>query len=302
MLKNLFHKALNAENEESRASEIHLGSDEKHQWLKSLVELFPIGKKQRYYPEYKMDIVFDTLVIAYCVNGHFLYSAAAIECDVDGHPAFFRIDQTGERIHVSKVKSFQLVVPDTSELEIKLDYERRAALGRGRQFVRGNSISLISVGSGKGVSTVDTEVTKLVKQNDGPYAPATLILLTPDFDTLLVTDQRAKARVKISVPLMLSSDNGPLINACTIVDISDGALRIHIDSNNPHVPDMELNSEVAMAINLSRAELQFNVKGKVIRSFPEIRVIKLIAILKNGKYEPLGPIDHLELKAGLMNF
>ncbi|AZP14170.1 PilZ domain-containing protein [Undibacterium parvum] len=302
MLKQLFAKALGNEDDKPVPSDLHAHTDDKHLWLSSLIDLFPIGKKQRYYPEYKMDIVFDTLVIAYCVNGHFLYSASAIENDAEGHPAFFRITQSGERIAFSKVKSFQLVVPDTSESEVKLDYERRAALGRGRQFAKGNSISLISAAPGRGVSTVDTEVTKLVVQKDGPYAPATLILLTPDLDTLVVTDQRAKARVKISVPLMLSSEEGPLVSACTIVDISDAALRIHIDSNHPNMPEMEINSEVVMVINLSKAELQFSVKGKVMRSFPGIRVIKLLALLKNGKYVPFSPLDHLELKAGLMNF
>lgn len=302
MLKNLFSKALGTEQDLSGVPDPHSADDDKYFWLKSLVELFPIGKKQRYYPEYKTDIVFDTLVVAYCVNGHFLYSAAAIECDAEGHPEFFRIGQAGERIHVAKVKSFQLVVPDTSESEKKLDYERRAALGRGRQFTRGNSISLISAAPGRGVSTVDTEVSKLVVQKDGPYAPATLILLTPDFDTLVVTDQRAKARVKISVPLMLESDDGTPVNACTIVDISDEALRIHIDGNNRHLPEMLINDEVIMVINLSKAELQFKLKGKVMRSFPGIRVIKLVALLRNGKYGPFSALDHIELKAGLMNF
>jgi hypothetical protein len=106
ILKNLFSKALGTEQDISGVPNPHSVDDDKYHWLKSLIELFPIGKKQRYYPEYKTDIVFDTLIIAYCVNGHFLYSAAAIECDTKGRPEFFRIGQAGERIHVAKVKSF----------------------------------------------------------------------------------------------------------------------------------------------------------------------------------------------------
>ena len=40
--------------------------------LKTLIEFFPVGKKLRYYPEFKKDIVFDTLMVGYAVNGELL--------------------------------------------------------------------------------------------------------------------------------------------------------------------------------------------------------------------------------------
>ena len=52
--------------------------------IKTLIEFFPIGKKLRYYPEFHTDIVLDTIIVAYCVNGHFVYSLDAIEFDAEG--------------------------------------------------------------------------------------------------------------------------------------------------------------------------------------------------------------------------
>lgn len=302
MLKKFFSRALGTEEDQSDLEEGPAALDDKHSWIRNLVELFPIGKKQRYYPEYKTDIVLDTVIIAYCVNGYFLYSSSAIEMDGEGNPVSFRIGQDGERLPVAHVHSFQMVVPDTSELEKKLDYERRAVLGRVRQFARGNSITMISTVPGRGVATVDTEIVKLVAQKDGPYAPATLVLLSPDLDTLVLTDQRAKARAKISVPLVLTTEDGPLSGLCKIVDISDDAIRMHISNDDARVPAMEIGDEVVMTINMLKAEQQFHIKGTVIRSYPGVRVIRLDALLKDRKFVRFSPLDHLELKAGLINY
>ena len=57
--------------------------------IRTLLEFFPIGKKLRYYPEFKQDIVFDTLILAYCVNGNYVYSSDAIDRDAEGNPTVF---------------------------------------------------------------------------------------------------------------------------------------------------------------------------------------------------------------------
>jgi hypothetical protein len=302
VLKTFLNRAIGADAAEPKSETNRTQSNGNYAWLKALIELFPIGKKLRYYPEYKMDIVFETIIIAYCVNGHFLYSSTFIDRDADGFPTFFRTGDDDEGFHVSEVNLFQLVVPDTSDLEVKLDYESRASLGRGRQFVKGNSISLISSATGRGVTTVDTEVAKVVVQKDGPYSPMKLILLTPELDSFVVTDQRLKARAQISVPLMMSTLDGPLFGPCTIVDISDDAVRIRLPSNNNNFPKFPIGTEIILVVNLANSEHQFNIKGLVIRSFPEIRVVKLSALLKEGKYCPLSPFDSIELKSGLLNY
>ncbi|MBY0572877.1 MAG: PilZ domain-containing protein [Undibacterium sp.] len=302
MFKSLLSRALGAEDVTSEISERSHHGHELYEQIKTLLTLFPIGKKQRYYPEYKTDIVFDTVIIAYCVNGYFVYSNSAIEYDTTGNPKSIRITPDGMRLPWASLFSFQLVVPDTSGSEKKLDYERRAALGRGRQFAKGNCISLISASPGRGVSTVETTVARLIAPKDSPYAPQMLIVLDPDLDSLTVSDQRCEARVKIAVPLMLSSNHLPVAAACTIVDISDQAMRVHLGSSQLYAPAMEVETEVEIKIHLSKAELQFDIRGTVMRSFPSIRVIRLESLLQNGKFIPFGPLDHVALKSCLMNY
>jgi len=270
--------------------------------VKKLIEFFPIGKKLRYYPEFQKEIVFDTFVIAYCANGEFVYSGEAIDRDSQGYPTAFCAGKNEERIPVSDLKLFQLLVPDTSDLEMKLDYHRRALIGRKRQFNKGNSISLISNAGAKGVSTVDTVVAKQIALPDGPYAHAKMVLLTPELDTLAVTDQRKKARAKICAPVAVSLPEGKLSGPCTIYDLSEDAMRIRVRDRDTTMPVMPRGSEVILDIDLGEAKRLYTIKGSVIRSSPETCAIKLEGLFKDGRLRSFDPLDLLELKTGLLNY
>ena len=269
--------------------------------IKTLIEFFPIGKKLRYYPEFKQEIVFDTLVVAYCVNGDFIYSGDAIDHDAEGFPAAFRFGESNKRTPVSALKVFQLLVPDTSDLEMKLDYQRRALIGRGKQFNKGNYISLISNAGGRGVSTVDTEVAKKVVLPDGPYAHSTMILLTPELRTLVVTDQRRKSRTKISAPVIVSVPLAGFQGPCTIIDISDQGVRIRVRDRGTMLPSMQRGNEVIIEVDLGEAEKHYSIKGSIIRSASETCVVQLDGQFKDGRFSNFSPLDLLELKAGLIS-
>ncbi|MBI2307201.1 MAG: hypothetical protein HYU78_07850 [Rhodocyclales bacterium] len=270
--------------------------------LKTLIEFFPIGKKLRYYPEFKKEIVFDTLVVAYCLNGSFAYSSEAIERDARGYPTAFRTRDGGELTPIGDLRLFQLLVPDTSDLEMTLDYFRRALIGRGRQFNKGNYISLVSNAGAKGVSTVDTEVVKQVLLSDGPYAQSKMILLTPEWNTLAVTDQRRKARAKTCAPVMVSVAGGRLSGPCTIVDMSDEAIRIRVRDRETALPEMTAGDGITLDIDLGDGERHYTIKGIVIRRSSETCVIRLEGLLRDGRLVRFEPLDLLELKAGLLNY
>jgi hypothetical protein len=269
--------------------------------FKTLLEFFPIGKKLSYCPEFKEEIVFDTLIVAYCVNGYFVYSGDAIDRDSEGNPTAFRPEDKGIRIPVSGLKLLQLLVPDTTSLETTLDYQRRALIGRGRQFIKGNSITLISKAGTRGMSTVDTEVAKQFILPDGPYANTKMIFLSPVMNTLQVTDQRKKARARTSVPVRLTLPDGTVLGTFLVADISDGALRIRgIDRNTP-MPTMNPGDEVILDINLVEAERHYMLKGSVFRRSSETCIIQLTGLFRDGRFGSPSALDLLELKAVLLN-
>ncbi|MFT3961874.1 PilZ domain-containing protein [Propionivibrio sp.] len=299
MLKSLFGKSHGASSDAAHAAHgrerVDLGR------IRTLIEFFPIGKKLRYYPEFNKDIVLDTLVVAYCANGHFVYAMESIETDRDGLPTVFRGDEDKVRLPATGLRTFQMLVPDTSDLEMKLDYLRRAQISRNGQFSAGNNISLISNAGVKGVSTVNTEVAKQVVLRDGPYAQMNMVLLTPDLNTLAVTDQRRKPRTRINVPVtaLLPAEN--YTGECTLVDISDAEVRIRLGERGA-VPAIHEGDAMIVDIRLGEAERRYSVKGSVVRRSAETCVLGLDGQIREGRLVPFAPLDLLELKAGLLNY
>jgi hypothetical protein len=302
VLKTLFGKSLGSSEAKDQSSESATRMKIDPGRIKTLIEFFPIGKKLRYYPEFKQEIVFDTLIVAYCVNGQFIYSGDAIDRDSEGYPTAFRSGENEVRTPVSALKVFQLLVPDTSDLEMNLDYHRWALIGRGRQFNKGNCISLMSNAGVRGVSTIDTEVAKRVDLPDGPYAHTDMILLTPDLNTLSVTDQRKKSRTKINAPVLLTFPQGKFTGPCTIVDISEGEFRLRVRERGTTMPVMQTGDEVIVETELGEAEKHYSIKGTIIRRAPETCVIHLEGQFKDGRLSSFSHLDLLELKAGLLNF
>lgn len=300
MLKSLFGKALATGGLKIRASS---GLRLDPMRIKTLTDFFPIGKKLRYYPEFKQQIVFDTLVLAYCANGHFVYAADAVERDDGGMPVAFRSDSDSVRTPAARLTSFQLLVPDTSDLEVKLDYDRWAQIGRGKQFTVGNCISLIANAGGKGVSTIDTVVAKAVDLPEGPYAHMPMVLLTPDLDTLAVSDQRRKSRTKLNAPVALILPEKAVSGPCLIVDISEDELRIRMRDRDTPMPAMRRGDVIFIDTHTGADEAQrrYFLKASVIRRAAETCVIKLQGQIKAGQLIALSALDLLELKAGLLN-
>lgn len=268
--------------------------------MKMLGEHFPIGRKIRYFPEFQRDIVFHTIIIAWRVNDHYIYSREAIQTDGDGTPLAFLIGEKKTRLALGKVRRLQLMVPDTTDMERSLDYIRRATLGRNGQFVRGNAITLIADTCRNGIPSVDTLVDNRLRMKDGPYADNQMILLRPDLDTLQIADQRQKARVQSHVPvnLYLKEDAPPV--GCILGDFSDVSLRLAVAPGQA-MPPMKVNDKVIVVINLGDAASTYRIKGSVFRAAVDACVIRLKQLYKDGDFSAIKTMDVLEIKTGLLN-
>lgn len=268
--------------------------------MKMLGEHFPIGRKIRYFPEFQRDIVFHTIIIAWRVNDHYVYSREAIQTDGDGTPLAFLVGEKKTRLALDKVRRLQLMVPDTTDMERSLDYIRRATLGRNGQFVRGNAITLIADTCKRGIPSVDTQVDSRIRMKDGPYADNQMILLRPDLDTLQIADQRQKARVQSHVPvnLYLKEDAPPV--GCILGDFSDVSLRLKAAPGQA-IPPLKVNDKVVVVINLGDAASTYRIKGSVFRAAADACVIKLKQLYKDGDFSAIKTMDVLEIKTGLLN-
>lgn len=264
-------------------------------------EHFSIGRKLRYFPEHHRDILFTTILLGYRINDHLLYSREGVRLGVAGRPSGFELAGATSFLPLSEVKRFELIVPDTSELERSLDYVRRASIGRAGQFHRGNTITLLGAPVRRGVPKLETRVERRAVLKEGPYAGETLVFLVPDLDTLAVTDLRQKERIEVELPvdLYLAEDLPPF--RCHLADFSDVALRVRPTEGSGGLPPLAPNDRIVIALRFGDNDQSYRFKGTVQRASDQEAVIRLTQLFKDNVFVRLSLLDLLEIKTALLN-
>ncbi|MDD5176054.1 MAG: hypothetical protein PHQ05_06505 [Sterolibacterium sp.] len=270
--------------------------------LKTLTENFPIGKDLRYSPDEQLVVVFNTLIVAYRVNDHYIYSRNAIKTDSDGTPLAVLVDEEKSELPVHQIRQIQLLVPDTSAMEGTLDYDRRAIIGRSQQFLEGHMITLMAGAGARGVATLTTRVAEQVTLVEGPYAKSKMILLNPELANLSVSDQLHKTRGKTHVPVELYFKKGEPPCSCVLKDFSESSLGLRTSGNQNSMPPMKEDDTVTLVINLGEAAKTYTIKGRVFRSSVDSCVIRLEELFKGHEFVRFSLLDPLELKSGLLNY
>jgi hypothetical protein len=268
--------------------------------LRMLVEHFSIGTKLRYFPEYQREIIFDTIIIAYRANGQFLYSRDAVVLDAEGFPTGFEL--AGKKLlPLERLESFQLLLPDTSDMEMTLDYNTRAELGRAGQFRPGNAITLIIESEERSIPTLDTIVDRRLTMTTGPYEDSPTVLVTPDFASLVLADKRRKQRVgaAIRAQLYVAAD-APAFH-CLLGDFSERSLRLRVADGRYAMPLMAPEEKVVVAFELGAAKKNCCFRGKVFRREDEFCVIQIDEMHKSGHFQKIKPMDIIEITTGLLN-
>ena len=268
--------------------------------LKLLAECFPIGKELRYSPDPQLAVFFDTIIVAYRVNDHYIYSRNAIKSDGSGNPAAVLIEADETELPVGKIHRLDLLVPDTSDMEGTLDYDRRALLGRAQQFLKGNLITLMANAVAKAVATLTTHVAEAVTLAEGPYTNSKMILLSPDLDDFSVADHLHNSRGKTSVPIDLHFKKGEPPYPCVLSDFSEAAVGLRADQRT--MPPLEKEDAVTLVINLGEAAKTYTIKGRVVRRSEDSCVIHLEELFKGHEFAKFTLMDSLALKTGLLNY
>ena len=117
-----------------------------------------------------------------------------------------------------------------------------------------------------------------------------------------MTDQRKKSRAKITAPVTLHIPDVRQALPCTLVDMSEGEVRMRVREHGAVMPELQRGDAVVIEADLGEAERHYTIKGVVIRRSPETCVLQLEGQIRDGKYNAFSPLDLLELKAGLLNY
>lgn len=268
--------------------------------LVELMQCFPIGGKVRYYPEDEADLALDTIVIAYGINDHLVYTQNDIRCEMDDQDAVFLIDDNWRDLVVRKVHSFCLLIPYILDDRNDLSYPRKVELLNETRFARGRDLTLISLRGDKGVPHLRSYVRKRLIMKDGYYANHPVVVLETQPASLSLVDQRQERRLHTAVSVTLQVIGGEESCSCTLVDFSESFARVRGDVDGTIFQLFYVGQTLGMIIDVGRHTRPLHIEGKIIRRDDEYLVLEFINIERKGRMVPFTMMDVFEFKATLL--
>ena len=268
--------------------------------LVELMQCFPIGSKIRYFPDEQEDLALDSILIAYGINDHLVYTQNDIRSQIDGHDHVFLLDDNWRDLVVRKVNSFCLLIPHIIDEDNDLSYPRKVELLNETRFARGRNMTLISLRNDRGVPHVNTQVRKRLVMEDGYYSNHPVVVLEAQPETLTLIDQRQERRLHTLIPSRLTVAGGDDGCPCSLVDFSETFVRVRGDRDGTMFQLLYEGQTLTLTIELDRHPRRIMVQGKVVRRDDEYLVMELLAIDKNGEMQPFTMLDIFEFKATLL--
>ncbi|MBI5461067.1 MAG: PilZ domain-containing protein [Gammaproteobacteria bacterium] len=261
----------------------------------AVLQHFPIGTTVHYYPEFKKNIVLETVIIGYMVNKIPVFSAQEITCEGEGAGA--RLSIRHER-KATRLTSLSIIIPAENRGIGHLDYIRREELDRVGGLTVGNNITLMAqVNQGK-TPVVQTTVNKNTKVKDSPYADVLVAILDIDVTSLLLADQRAQARLQVQLPVQIQLENeAPL--PCTMADFSERSVRLRAGEDG-WPADIVAGGHLSLVFRLPGRDSDTVLRGEIYRVDYIDLVLMLEEIQRDGRFRRLEVIDVLETKAKLL--
>jgi len=266
-----------------------------------IMECFPIGGKIRYYPEFRKDIVLESLIIAYGINNYLVYTQNDIHIErTEDAPPRILLDDDWKDVAVTELHSFCFVIPDVGITDKDLDYISKAALKSGGWFQRGEQFTLMSLFTHKGVPHIDARIRKNVLLKEGYYANHSVVVMEVLPDTLNHVDQRQHYRIKTNIPvgLYMSEDSDPY--ECQLVDFTESSFKLRVDMHQGLAHQLGRRRSVIVAVDLPAQMRSFILKGKLLRQDEEHVVISLKSRLVDKQFEDIDLLGAIDLKACLL--
>jgi len=268
--------------------------------LVELMQCFPIGSKIRYYPEEEEDLALDTIIIAYGINDHLVYTQNDIRSQMDDHEHVFLIDDNWRDLVIRKVNNFCLIIPYVLDDRNDLSYPRKVELLNETRFARDRELTLISLRGDRGVPHLHTRVRKRLIMKEGYYAHHPVVVLETQPQSLSLIDQRSERRLHTAAAATLQVLEGSESCPCTLVDFSESYVRVRGDVEGTIFKLLYVGQTLELTIDVGRQTRPLKIHGKIIRRDDEYLVLEFVSIERKGKIVPFTMMDVFEFKATLL--
>lgn len=260
----------------------------------AVLKYFPFGTAVRYYPEFKKNIVLESVILGYLLDKTWFFSAQDLAFEGDGNAARLL---AGPQRKAIKPTSLSIVIPSQSRGVAQLDYARKEELEKTGGLANGNNITLMAQPYQGKTPVLETIVRKRAVVQEGLYATTPVVLLDVNIRSLQLTDQRAHMRLQTRVSAQVMVGNGKP-TPCIMADFSDSSVRLSVDA--AWTTTMKVGREAILSFGLPGRSQDVVLRGEIFRHDDNDLVVTLDAIQRDDQFQRIEVIDVLEIKAKLL--
>ncbi len=277
------------------------------QEVSQVLQFFPIGQRLQYFCEYHKSIKIDTIIVAYAVNDHVVYSSNDIRIETKEGNTYFLVSVDGVEVKIDSVHSFNILVPLITRTEVdfrkggKGKTEEEAKERTINDFKRLNTITLFVRNPGvKGIPHLDTTVKRVIALQHGIYAKQNLVVLQPDLESFECVDYRRFKRIDTNIPGRVQKSKDKTWHDCQIIDFSDKFVRLALEVKKYRMESFVMGIDIVLDVDPDASDKSLVVHGSIHRKRKNYIVISYKSIMKSGRFQPVDVLDELYIKSTLL--
>ncbi len=275
----------------------------------NILQTFKISSRLQYFPEYIKDQKIDTIIVAYAINDHLIYSNKYLKVVENGGQPQLHLIIQNQPLAIDRIRSFQIFLPYIERKEI--DYRKNVHSSGGavevhernaKDFIPGNSITLfVRDKKVKGIPHLDTTVEKRILLKDDIYAHRPLVMLTPLLDSFECVDFRRFNRLNTNIPCLFSLGKEFGDQKSMIQDFSERFIRFEFSKDNERtIRRLTVDSKVFLKVLLGQDDENIVFRGKIFRIRKCFVVVALQNIMKDGIFQNIGDLDEIYIKSTML--
>ncbi len=262
--------------------------------LHNISSNFTISEAVRLRPDYLQGVELKSIVIGYLVDGEVVADMQSVVWHGETQSIAFKTDGR-EKPH-TRVDAFSLLLPLEESDERNLSYDQREALNRMGLFKRGNTLKVISQGSGHLGHAIEGEVTGHMRLEQGVFSNHEVAIIRLDPSTLEEIERRLHPRLATNVEAVVKAVKGEREFTTYLHDYTEEAACFLIDDYRAERV-LEVGRRVSIDLNIKELGKRYQLEAVVKKLQDKELVVSFSNILKDGAYTPFTPMDGIEIKA-----
>lgn len=270
-----------------------------HEEVVSVLDSFELGSPTSFFPEFRQDLRLKTVVLAYEINRHLVYSNSHLEYDSEEEGSIRLFSAAKGWVKIPQVKTFHVIVPLTKRQE--MDYRRGHDNGMMQvinDFRAGNMITLYS-GRNNTLHCIETTARRSLILREGLFAGKQVVMLKPHAETILATDRRKSVRIDTSIPVEVVNPRTNTNWTTTLCDFSEKFWRIN--KNGVSSKNYRSGDRLQIILQLPGADEAYTLNAEVMRINNGSIVTKITGMVKNDYFFSMGDLDDVVLRSMLAN-